>query len=62
MRHAPWNGRIQVIDDVSNAIELDVLAGVNRALEPLGHIAEAVPRIAICVSEYRCGAIPGVRE
>lgn len=38
---------------VSDPIELDVLSGVHRALEPLGHVAEAVPRVATGVAEYR---------
>jgi len=43
----------------SNAIKLDVLPGVHRTLEPLGHIADAVPRSAARVSEYRR---PGIRR
>ncbi len=37
----------------SDAIKLDVLSRVHGALEPLGHVADTVPRIAAGVAELR---------
>jgi hypothetical protein len=42
---------------MSDAIKLDVLSGVHGALEPLGHVAQAIPRVAGCIAEYRRAAM-----
>src|SRR6478736_2685491 len=49
-------------DPLSDPVELDVLPGVNGALEPLGHVADAVPRVAAGVHERRLRAVAGMRH
>jgi hypothetical protein len=41
-------------NDSRTAEVIDVLSGVNCAREPVGFVAVAVPRIAVCVAIHHC--------